>query len=136
MAPGIVYLPEMALTLVRRVTARLPRNHYLFRTDTKWTKTEIREYLTKVYGVQVARIATSISQGALHDVALRRRGAAQLLIVVWQHTWVSLRSLPAGKVRRVTGKRSLYKLTDYKKVYVRLQDSNGPVAQTTEAALR
>jgi ribosomal protein L23 len=64
MAPTRVYLPEMALTLVRRVTARLPYNHYLFRTDPKWTKLEIKEYLHKVYGVRVAAIATSISLGA------------------------------------------------------------------------
>ena len=63
MAPGIVYLPEMALTLVRRVSAKLPHNHFLFRTDPKWTKMEIKEYLTKVYDVNVARIATSISLG-------------------------------------------------------------------------
>ena len=31
MAPGIVYLPTMALTMVRRVTAKLPFNHFLFR---------------------------------------------------------------------------------------------------------
>lgn len=28
----------------------------------------------------------------------------------------------AGKIRRVAGKRILYKLTDYKKVYVRIED--------------
>lgn len=63
MAPTVVHLPEMALTLVRRVTARLPYNHYLFRTEPRWTKLEIREYLEKVYNVRVARIATAISEG-------------------------------------------------------------------------
>jgi ribosomal protein L23 len=62
--PSVVYLPEMALTLVRRVSSRLPYNHFLFRTTPKWTKLEIKEYLEKVYGVKVARIATSISMGA------------------------------------------------------------------------
>jgi hypothetical protein len=33
------------------------------------------------------------------------------------------RSVPrAGKIRRVTARRALYKLKDYKKVYVRLAD--------------
>jgi len=63
MAPGIVHLPEMALTLVRRTSSKLPYNHFLFRTDTKWTKGEIREYLEKVYNVKVARLATAISLG-------------------------------------------------------------------------
>ena len=31
MAPSIIYLPTMALTMVRRVTAKLPYNHFLFR---------------------------------------------------------------------------------------------------------
>lgn len=59
-----VYFPEMALTLVRRVTGRLPYNHFLFRVRPKFTKLEIKEYLEKVYGVKVARIATSIQLGA------------------------------------------------------------------------
>jgi ribosomal protein L23 len=67
--PGIVFLPEMALTLVRRATAKLPPHHYLFRTTPKWTKLEIKEYLEKVYGVKVARLSTSISQGASHHAA-------------------------------------------------------------------
>lgn len=61
--PGIVYFPEMALTLVRRATAKLPYNHYLFQTEPQWTKLEIKEYLQKVYNVRVARIATTIVLG-------------------------------------------------------------------------
>jgi hypothetical protein len=63
MPQSTVFLPQMALTLVRRVTARLPYNHYLFRADPKHTKHEVREYLEKVYNVKVARITTSISLG-------------------------------------------------------------------------
>lgn len=62
--PSKVFLPEMSLTLVRRSSARLPRGHYLFRTDLRWTKREITEYLAKVHGVTVARIATYIAPGA------------------------------------------------------------------------
>ena len=48
----------MALTLVRRASAKLPKNNYVFRCDPKYSKLEIREYLEKVYGVSVARVAT------------------------------------------------------------------------------
>ena len=64
--PSSIYFPEIALTLVRRVTSKLPYNHFLFRTDAKWTKTELREYLQKLYNVKVAGISTYISPGLLH----------------------------------------------------------------------
>ena len=63
--PPTTYLPTMLLTLVRRVSAKLPYNHFLFRVNPQHTKAEIREYLEKVYNVKVARITTSISLGAL-----------------------------------------------------------------------
>ncbi len=63
MAPTVVHFPEMALTLVRRVTAKLPHNHYLFRVDPKYTKAEVREYLEKVYNVKVANITSSVQLG-------------------------------------------------------------------------
>ena len=86
----------MSLTLVRRVTATLPYNHFLFRCEPKWTKNEIKEYLEKVYKVNVARIATSIS---------------------------------LGKIRRNPNSRLHYKLKDFKKVYVRISDSNSAVSE-------
>ena len=72
MAPGIVHFPEMSLTLVRRVSAKLPYNHFLFRVDPRHTKAELREYLTKVYNVNVARITTAISLG--EEEGARRGG--------------------------------------------------------------
>lgn len=60
---SIVYFPQMALTLNRRASAKLPYNHYMFKTTPQWTKNEIKEYLLKVYNVQVARITTSIARG-------------------------------------------------------------------------
>ena len=51
-------LPEIQLTLIRRATARMPRNNYVFRTAPKWTKPEIKQFLQKAYGVKVARVAT------------------------------------------------------------------------------
>jgi len=62
---AFVYFPNMSLTLVRRVSARLPYNHFLFRCDPKYTKHDIKEYLTKVYNVDVARVTTAISLGEL-----------------------------------------------------------------------
>lgn len=61
--PSLIFFPEMALTLVRRASSKLPFNHYLFKTDPKWTKNEIKEYLQKIYGVKVARITTYVTQG-------------------------------------------------------------------------
>ncbi|KAA0152023.1 hypothetical protein FNF27_05233 [Cafeteria roenbergensis] len=56
--PHQVWLPEIQLTLIRRATARMPRNNYVFRTAPKWTKPEIKQFLQKAYGVKVARVAT------------------------------------------------------------------------------
>ena len=64
---ALVMMPEMALTMVRRVTAKLPHNHFLFRVAPKWTKNEITEYLEKVYNVKVARVATSILLGMMPE---------------------------------------------------------------------
>jgi hypothetical protein len=58
------FFPNMALTLVRRSTAKLPKNMYMFRCDPKYTKSEIREYLEKVYGVNVASVNTINYLGA------------------------------------------------------------------------
>ena len=77
MAPGIVHFPEMALTLVRRVSAKLPYNHFLFRTDAKWTKLEIKEYIQRVYNVRVANLATSISQGVFMTAGWRDETGVQ-----------------------------------------------------------
>jgi ribosomal protein L23 len=72
MPQTVTYLPEMAITLVRRVTAKLPYNHFLFRVQPRHTKAEIREYLQKVYSVRVARISTSISLGAWRGTGVHR----------------------------------------------------------------
>lgn len=68
--PYSLYFPEMALTLVRRSSAKLPRNNYILRTEPKWTKPEIQHYLEALYGVQVERIATVNYLGKVR----RRRG--------------------------------------------------------------
>lgn len=66
------WMPNMSLTLVRRVSAKLPYNHFLFRVDPRHTKAELREYLLKVYNVRVARITTAISLGKTRRVPGRR----------------------------------------------------------------
>lgn len=53
-----VWLPNMTMTLVRRTSAKLPRNNFIFRTTPEVTKPEIKEYLAKVYGVRATRIST------------------------------------------------------------------------------
>ena len=68
MAPAIVHLPEMSMTLVRRVSARLPHNQFLFRVEPSVTKHEVREYLRAVYGCRVARVSTSVSLGKVRRV--------------------------------------------------------------------
>ena len=73
MPQTVVHLPEMALTLVRRVTARLPYNHFLFRASPAVTKHEVREYLEKVYDVRVARVTTSVSLGKVRRVPGKNR---------------------------------------------------------------
>ena len=93
MAPGIVHFPEMALTLVRRVSAKLPYNNFLFRTDPKWTKLEIREYLEKVYNVKVANLATSISMGAI----IMRRLSENPKPPLPDATWLDLKTCPIRK---------------------------------------
>lgn len=97
----VVHLPEMALTLVRRVTARLPYNHFLFRAAPSVTKAEVREYVDKVYGVTAARITTSLS---------------------------------LGKTRRAPGRRSTYKLADYKRVLVVVADAASAAPPSAPAA--
>ena len=57
----------MPLTLVRRASAKLPRNNFIFRTDPKWTKQEIKEYLTKIYSMDVERVATINYLGACFE---------------------------------------------------------------------
>ena len=115
----------MLLTMVRRVSAQLPYNQFLFRVAPRHTKAELREYLEKVYNVKVARITTSISLGASGCSARARRGEesaargwAILLLTLALSSF-----LFTGKTRRAMGKRALFhKLKDYKRALVQLQD--------------
>jgi large subunit ribosomal protein L23 len=90
----IVYLPELSLTLVRRVSARLPYNHFLFRTDASTTKHEVKEYLEKVYNVKVARITTSISLGKVR----RAPGKAKMFRKLRDYKRVMVRIMDEGEI--------------------------------------
>jgi ribosomal protein L23 len=90
----IVYLPELSLTLVRRVSARLPYNHFLFRTDASTTKHEVKEYLEKVYNVKVARITTSISLGKVR----RAPGKAKMFRKLKDYKRVMVRIMDEGEI--------------------------------------
>jgi ribosomal protein L23 len=72
MAGRPTYFPQMSLTLVRRVTASLPHNTYMFRASPSVTKAEVAEYLSKVHGVTPARVTTSIHLGERRDGEGRR----------------------------------------------------------------
>ena len=57
-------MPSMTLTLMRRASALQPRNCFVFRCAPVCTKFEIKQYLTKIYGVDVERVATINYLGA------------------------------------------------------------------------
>lgn len=59
-----VFFPQFTMTLMRRASAAQPPNNFVFRVDPKMTKLEIREYLQKVYGLPVQRVATVNYDGA------------------------------------------------------------------------
>ena len=120
------HFPNMALTLVRRATADLPKNTYLFRCDPKYTKLEIKEYLQKVYNVTVANVST------INSLGTSRAGRCCFcppprvcpLLVFACH---------AGKLRR-SGMHT-YKQSDFKKVYVRIaEDAPAAKAASLERA--
>jgi ribosomal protein L23 len=127
---SLVYFPNMAMTLVRRVTARLPYNHFLFRVDVKHTKAEIAEYLTKLYNVEVARVTTTISLGARRGAracGIRARAPQPLIPPPPPST--------TGKKRRAPGHRSLFfKLKDYKRALVVLRDDKTKIAAPPASA--
>ena len=84
------YLPTMLLTMVRRVSAQLPYNQFLFRVAPKHTKAELREYLEKVYNVKVARITTSISLGASGWQRVRAQRRTMLEAPCASTCWLTL----------------------------------------------
>ena len=102
----------------------------------KHTKSEIREYLEKVYNVKVARVTTSITMGAWRSALslLQRQAAAS------QRAPTPPPPLFAGKRKRVPGRRLIMRTKDYKRALVQLHDNATlvppPKAQEKEPELR
>ena len=56
--------PNMAVTLMKRETnSRYHPNDVVFKVDPKFTKHDIKEYLTKIYGLNVQKVNTMNYEG-------------------------------------------------------------------------
>lgn len=60
-----VWFPSMFMRLVSLNTAKTP-NQAMLRVSPKMTKTEIKEYLFKIYNVTVTKISTTLFLGKLY----------------------------------------------------------------------
>ena len=56
------FFGNAAMTMMKR-PSNLPRNKVVFKVDPKMTKHEIKEYLTKLYQVDVKKVNTMIYEG-------------------------------------------------------------------------
>jgi hypothetical protein len=60
-----IRFPNMAITFMGKNTrTRLRDNQYVFRVEPHYTKHDIKEYLTKVYNLPVAKVNTMNYEGA------------------------------------------------------------------------
>lgn len=60
-----VKFPNMAVTFMgKNARTRLRDNQFVFRVEPHYTKHEIKEYLTKVYDLPVAKVNTMNYEGA------------------------------------------------------------------------
>lgn len=54
-----IRFPNMALTYMRpNPSQRIRENQVIFKCDAKYTKSEIKEYLTKIYSLPVEKVNT------------------------------------------------------------------------------
>ena len=99
----------------------------------KHTKSEIREYLEKVYNVKVARVTTSITLGASATLAFgsccavffrRASPPPPPPPLTCLYPFPPLPPSRAGKRKRVPGRRLIMRQRDYKRALVQLQDSS------------
>lgn len=59
-----VKFPNMAVTFMgKNARTRLRDNQYVFRVEPNYTKNDIKEYLTKVYNLPVAKVNTMNYEG-------------------------------------------------------------------------
>ncbi|GMF66278.1 unnamed protein product [Phytophthora lilii] len=103
-----VKFPNMAVTFMgKNARTRLRDNQFVFRVEPHYTKHEIKEYLTKVYDLPVAKVNTMNYEGAW------LAGSAADREVLWLTEWgfgsgqasLSARSAAATCTRRRTGRR-------------------------------
>ena len=64
MRGNVVRFPRMLLTASRTRGVELPPNQKAFTCDPRTTNHEIKEYLTKIYGLDVVKVHTSNYDGA------------------------------------------------------------------------
>lgn len=60
--------PNMAITYVaKRDSQRIRPNQHVFRVDPKYTKHDIKEYLTKLYNLPIKSVNTMNYEGRLEN---------------------------------------------------------------------
>lgn len=63
---NVLKFPNMAITFMgKNARTRMRDNQYVFRVEPNYTKHDIKEYLTKVYGLPVVKVNTMNYEGAL-----------------------------------------------------------------------
>ncbi|KAJ8544460.1 hypothetical protein ON010_g11805 [Phytophthora cinnamomi] len=108
----------MAVTFMgKNARTRLRDNQFVFRVEPHYTKHEIKEYLTKVYDLPVAKVNTMNYEGAsaCSLPALGYVGVAYALCICACCGWV-------GKFKRAFRGRYVYKEKDWKKAIVTLKE--------------
>ena len=103
---------------------------YIFRVAKNMTKLEIKEYLTKIYKVEVTRVNTSNVLGNYHN---------SMLLYSFNHfiTWI-LKTVDnlsfVGKGYRY-GRSETMKEADWKKAYVYINPNPQPKEMTEKEAI-
>lgn len=69
---NVLKFPNMAITFMgKNARTRLRDNQYVFRVEPNYTKHDIKEYLTKIYGLPVVKVNTMNYEGACaHDTMM------------------------------------------------------------------
>lgn len=68
---NVLKFPNMAITFMgKNARTRLRDNQYVFRVEPNYTKHDIKEYLTKVYGLPVVKVNTMNYEGACAHYAM------------------------------------------------------------------
>ncbi|GMF15979.1 unnamed protein product [Phytophthora fragariaefolia] len=115
-----VKFPNMAVTFMgKNARTRLRDNQFVFRVEPHYTKHEIKEYLTKVYDLPVAKVNTMNYEGAWAaavSMAMEGDGVSGLTVLL------VLLFVVSGKFKRAFRGRYVYKEKDWKKAIVTLKE--------------